>query len=201
MIQILGSLSENTELYINLESLFGCVKRSLQPDGIFIVSDMIGRNGDTYWPEALNALKPFWNELPESYRNNRVLNRVEEQFINPDGSVGMFGSIRSQDILPLLLERFNFKFFFPFGNIIYVFIGRAFGHNFNIEAEWDKDFVGRVHARDEAGILSGELKPTSMLAVLTNQETEKVLKDPVLTPGYCVRKDFGDDGSEPRRVL
>ena len=100
--------------------------------------------------------------------------------------------MRSQDILPLLLERFNFKFFYPYGNIIFVFIDRVFGHNFDVDAGWDRDFVERVHACDEAGILSGELKPTSMLAVLTNQKTEMVLKHPALTPEHCVRKDFAE---------
>ena len=72
--------------------------------------------------------------------------------------------MHSQDILPLLLERFNFKFFFPYGNLVFVFIDRFFGHNFDAGVDWDRDFVGRVHARDEAGMISGELKPVSMLA-------------------------------------
>jgi SAM-dependent methyltransferase len=184
----------------NLEGLFDSVKLSLKPDGLFIVADLIGRNGQMHWPEAMDALKPFWNELPQSYRYNRVLQRQEEQFINHDRSVAEQVGLRSQDILPLLLERFNFKFFYPYGNIIFAFIDRAFGHNFDVEAEWDKDFVDRVHAHDEAGILSGELTPASMLAVLKKQETEMVLKHPVLTPEHCVRKSFDDGRSERRRA-
>ena len=172
----------------NIEDLFDSVKWSLKPDGLFIISDMIGRNADMRWPEAMDALKPFWEELPDSYRYDRVLNRQEEQFMNPDGSIGKIGGVRSQDILPLLLERFNFKVFFPYGNIIFVFIDRAFGHNFDADAEWDRDFIARVHSHDEAGMLSGELKPTSLLAVLTKRQTDMVLRHPVLTPRHCVRK-------------
>jgi ubiquinone/menaquinone biosynthesis C-methylase UbiE len=178
----------------NLEGLFGSVERSLKPDGLFIIADLIGRNGQMRWPEALVALKPFWDELPEAYRYNRIMGRQEEQFINHDRSIEEGVGIGSQDILPLLQERFNFNFFYPYGNIIFVFIERCFGHNFDVTAEWDKAFIDRVHARDEAGILSGELKPTSMLAVLTRQKTEMVLRHPVLTPRHCVRKNFVEEG-------
>ena len=172
----------------NLEGVFDSVKRSLKKGGLFIVAEFIGRNGHMCWPEAMDALKPFWDELPESYRYNRVLRRQETQFINHDASREGFEAIRSQDVLPLLLERFNFKFFFPYVSITFVFIDRSFGHNFDAEADWDRDFVDRIHLRDEAGLLSGELKPTSMLAVLTNRPAEMVLRHPALTPQKCVRK-------------
>ena len=176
------------EVY-RLEGLFDSVKRALKPGGLFIISDKIGRNANMCWPEAIDAIKPFWQELPQSYRYNRLLKRQEEHFINPDGLIRMSGAIRSQDILILLIERFNFKFFFPYGNIIFVFIDKAFGHNFDVNADWDKGFVDRVHSYDEAALISGELAPVSMMAVLTREETEMVLRHPVLTPQHCVRKD------------
>ncbi len=171
----------------NLEGLFAAVRRSLRSNGLFIVSDMIGRNGTRLWPEAVEALKPWWQELPESYRFNRVTQRQEHEFINRDMTAQGLGSVRSQDILPLLLERFDCMFFFPYGNIIFAFIDRCFGHNFNAEADWDRDFIDRVHARDEAGLLSGELKPAAMLAVFTKRKTDMVLRHPVLTPRHCLR--------------
>ena len=172
----------------NLEDLFDSIKKSLQAEGLFLVSDMIGRNGHMRWPEAMEKLKPLWDELPESYRFNRLLKRHEAQYINHDCSNEGFEGIRAQDILPLLTERFNFDFFFPFGNLIFGFIDRSCGHNFDTEAEWDRDFIDRVHAVDEEGLLSGELKPTSMLAVLSKHETEPILRKPSLTPQFCVRK-------------
>ncbi len=172
----------------NLEGIFDSVKRALKKGGLFIVAELIGRNGRMCWPEALDALKPFWDELPESYRYNRVLERQETQFINHDASREGFEALRTQDVLPLLLERFNFRLFFPYVSITFVFIDRSFGHNFDVEADWDRDFVDRVHLRDETGLQSGELKPTCMLAVLTNRPAETVLRHPALTPQKCVRK-------------
>jgi len=52
---------------------------------------------------------------------------------------------------------------------------------------WDRDFIDRVEARDEAGILSGELSPTQMMAVLRTVPVETQLLDPRLTPQACVR--------------
>jgi SAM-dependent methyltransferase len=183
---------------LNLEGLFDSVLESLATDGVFLVSDMIGRNGHMRWPEALKELQPFWDELPGDYRYNRLLNRHEEQFINHDCSLEGFEGIRAQDILPLLMERFHFDFFFPFGNIIFVFVDRSFGHNFDAKSEWDRDFIDRVQARDEAAIISGELTPTSMLAVLSKRESETILRHPALTPGHCVRDTTAEpDNQEP----
>lgn len=180
---------------LNLEGLFDAVQQSLRSDGLFLISDMIGRNGHMRWPEAMDRLKPFWDELPENYRYNRLLNRHEEQYINHDCSTEGFEGIRAQDILSLLMERFSFKFFFPFGNIIFVFIDRTFGHNFDADADWDKDFIDRVHACDEACMISGEIKPTSMLTVLTKRETEMVLRHPALTPQHCLRETSAGEES------
>ena len=78
-----------------------------------------------------------------------------------------------------------------------MFIDKAFGHNFDANAEWDKDFIARVHTYDEAAITDGELTPNSMLAVLTREETEVVLRHPELTPQHCVRKGPDCEGVEP----
>jgi len=87
-----------------------------------------------------------------------------------------------------LNEYFNFELFIPFANIVTVFIDRPFGHNFDAKGEWDRDFIDRVHARDDAAILSGEITPTQMLAVLCNKEVSTTLLDPRLTPEFCARK-------------
>jgi len=172
---------------LNLEGLFDSVKQALDEEGLFLVSDMIGRNGHMRWPEAMKELGPFWNEMPKEYRNNRLLNRYEDQYINHDCSSEGFEGIRAQDILPLLVQRFNFRFFYPFGNIIFVFIDRPFGHNFKADEVWDRDFIDRIHSHDEECIISGDLKPTSMLAVLTNKQLDTIVRHPALTPSHCVR--------------
>src|SRR5258706_14141056 len=123
---------------------------------------MIGRNGNQRWQEALHEIKRFWREMPVDYRLNGALSRYEEEYINHDCSTEGFEGIRAQDILPLLIDRFDFPLFIAFGNVINVFVDRVFGHNFDLNGEWDRHFIDRVHAFEEQAILNGNLTPTRM---------------------------------------
>lgn len=172
---------------LELEHLFDAIKSALKPNGLFLTSDMIGRNGHQRWPEALEAMEPFWREMPEKYRYNHQLQRYEEEYINHDCSTHGFEGIRAQDILPLLTQKFNFELFIPFTNIVAVFVDRGFGHNFDASDPTDQAFIDRVHDRDEAGMLNGEWKPTQMIAVMRNEPCETQLVHPKLTPEYCIR--------------
>ncbi len=174
---------------LELEHLFDSIYKGLKKEGLFLTSDMIGRNGHMRWDEALKALKPLWDELPKKYKYNQVLRRQENRYINHDCSTRGFEGIRAQDILSLLVERFNFELFVPFANIITVFIDRPFGNNFDVNNPSDLDFIDRVHAVDEELILNGTLKPTQMLAVMTKEKSSKPTKlvDSILTPEYCIR--------------
>lgn len=172
---------------VELEHLFDAIATGLAPDGEFVVSDMIGRNGHRRWPEALEIVQEFWSEMPPSYRFNRQLQRQEDTFMDWDCSVEGFEGIRAQDILPLMLQRFGFRMFLAYGNVIDPFIDRGFGHNFDADGEWDREFIDRIHARDEAGIMSGQVKPTHMLAVLCNDRSVQPAVWKHLTPEFCVR--------------
>jgi SAM-dependent methyltransferase len=173
---------------VELENLFTATKKAMHAESYFLTSDMIGRNGHQRWPEALALVNEFWEELPEPYRYNQLLKRQEVQYINHDCSEHSFEGIRAQDILPLLTEMFHFELFLPFANLVTVFIDRPFGHNFDAQGEWDRDFIDRVHARDEEAILAGDIKPTQMLAVLRKEAIEPVLLEPHLTPEFCIRR-------------
>jgi hypothetical protein len=86
-----------------------------------------------------------------------------------------------------LLDRFHFHLFLPYGNAVFVFVDRPFGHNFDATADWDRGFIDRIHAADERGFLSGTLKPTSMLAVMALRPGGTKLREALLTPEYCLR--------------
>ena len=183
----------------NLEGLFDEVEESLDEKGTFIVNDMIGRNGHMRWPEALEAVHHFWQELPDDYRYNHQLKRHESVYENWDCSAEGFEGIRAQDILPLLVERFNFKLFVGMGNVIDIFVDRCFGHNFDINKEWDRAFIDKVHEFDETSILNGRVKPTHMLAVVTKASVEDPLFSRGLSPEFCVRDPSPDRISEVPR--
>ena len=171
----------------NLEGLFAAIKQTLTPQGRFITSDMIGRNGHQRWPEAAAIVREFWRELPEAYRYNMQLRRQEDDFIDWDCSQEGFEGVRAQDILPLLIETFDFEFFLGFANVIDPFIDRSFGHHFDANSEDDRALIDRIHARDEVEILAGRVKPTHMLAVLRKNYAGALAHWAHLTPNFCVR--------------
>jgi SAM-dependent methyltransferase len=172
---------------VNLEGLLDQVKKALAPGGRFLISDMIGRNGHQRWPEALDIVHEFWRKLPPSYRFNQIFGAYEELYQNWDCSVEGFEGVRSQDILPLLLERFYFCLFLPYGNVIDPFIDRAFGDHFDPAAEWDRSFIDQVQQRDEQELAAGHLTPTHMIAVLTNEPCPNPRFAGRFSPEFCVR--------------
>ncbi len=174
---------------VNLEGLFSQIRSALKPRGQLIISDMIGRNGHQRWPEALEIVHEYWRMLPQSYRFNCQLSRYEELYESWDCSQQGFEGIRSQDILPLLLEYFHFQFFFAFGNVIDPFVDRGFGHNFDATAKWDRDFIYQIHQRDQQEMLAGNIKPTHMLAVVGNDPDKPTLFSAPLSPEFCVRRE------------
>jgi len=180
--------------FVELELLFKKIRQALEPDGFFLVDDMIGRNGHQRWPEALRIVRQLWRELPDKYKYNRGTGQVEKEYENTDASVIGFEGVRAQDILPLLLMHFHFEVFIGFANIIDPFIDRTFGPNFDPDNAWDRSFIDRVHAFDMKNLEAGTLKPTHMYAVLRTHPTVQTKVFKHLTPGFCVRWP-------PRRVL
>lgn len=173
---------------VDLENLFSVIELALAPEGRFLTSDMIGRNGHMRWPEAMSIVHEYWRELPETYRWNRQLKRHEELYEFWDCSNEGFEGIRAQDILPLLIERFDFELFLPFGNVIDPFIDRSFGGNFDAESAADRDLIDRIHARDVAEMRAGTITPTHLIAVMRKRPFDgECLHPPGLGPERCVR--------------
>lgn len=173
---------------VALEHLFDAIAEAIGDDGVFVTCDTIGRNGHQRWPEALAIVRGFWKELPPHRRYNLQLRRQEDEFLDWDCASEGFEGVRAQDILPLLLERFGFKLFLGYGNVVMPFIDRSFGHHFDAKDPADRAFIDRIQARDDAAIRAGEITPCAMFAVLCNDRgvEPKVLDH--LTPQFCVRR-------------
>jgi SAM-dependent methyltransferase len=195
-----GVLANNSLHHVlNLEGLLGAIKASLSPTGFFVTSDMIGRNGHMRWPEALEIVHEFWRELPKRYTYNHLLKRYESLYENWDCAIDGFEGIRAQDILRMLIDRFEFDLFLPFSNVIDPFIDRTFGHNFDSSVAWDTNFIDRVHARDRAEIMRGAIKPTHILAAMRTGTRGRTSIVDGLTPEFCIR--LPDKRPVPFRAL
>ncbi len=172
---------------VELEALFGTAIEALGPDGLFLVNDMIGRNGHMRWPEALSLVETIWQTMPARYKRNHQLGRDEETFQNWDCSTEGNEGVRAQDILPLLMERFHFETFISFANIIDIFIDRSFGHNFKLDNPGDVAFIESVAALDEAKIAAGKIKPTHLIAAMRTKPVTATRCYEHWTPEFCVR--------------
>ena len=171
---------------VELESLFRTIRSGLSKEGVFVINDMIGRNGHMRWPEALEVVKRFWKYLPESHKYNHQLNRIEHNYVNWDCSVEGFEGVRAQDILPELLKAFEFDLFFGFANAIDIFVDRGFGPNFDPNNQWDRLYIDQIHDTDEDMLYRGQLKPTHMIAAVMREGAHlKAFQH--MTPGFCVR--------------
>jgi SAM-dependent methyltransferase len=173
---------------VELEFLFEQVGRALKNDGLFLTTDVIGRNGHMRWPEALMVLDPVWQCLPDRYKYNQQLQRLDTGFVNWDCSAEGFEGVRAQDILPLLLQRFHFHSFLAFGNLVDPFVDRGYGHNFDPQNADDAAFITALSELNDVLIDNGVIKPTMMFACMAKTPAEtRVYRH--WNPAFCIRDD------------
>ncbi|MDX1412519.1 MAG: hypothetical protein R3351_10205, partial [Nitrospirales bacterium] len=177
--------------FVDLETLFDKISYGLRGNGCFLTMDIIGRNGHMRWPEALEVVNAIWSSLPDKYKYHHLLKHFEEKYENRDYSIdGGFEGVRAQDILPLLIDRFDFALFFAFGNLVDVFLDRGFGPNFEIHREQDRIIIDFIASLDESLIENGVITPCHLIAELRKRDTlkhEKMRCFKHLTPKYCLR--------------
>src|ERR1700729_687382 len=157
---------------VNLEGLFTEVKASLDPEGVLLVNDMIGRNGHVRWPEAADLLRRIWDVAPEDYRWNPFLRGVEDVYPDIDCSTSGFEGIRAQDILPLLLERFHPDVYICFLNVADPFIDRVYGPNFDVNSPEDRAFIDALGRFDDAAIDLQLVTPTHLIGSFRTQPVQ-----------------------------
>ena len=180
---------------VRLERLFGGVRDALGERGVFLINDMIGRNGHLRWPEALAAVEEIWRRLPERYKYNHQLRRLEHEFSDWDCAAEGNEGIRAQDVLPLLIETFHFDSFIAFGNVIDVFVDRSFGHNFDPGVPEDVAWIDEIARLDEELLDRGEIKPTHLIAAARARPGASPRCYRHWTPEFCVRRP--DPGAGP----
>lgn len=173
---------------VELELLFEKIRLAIGTRGRFLTSDVIGRNGHMRWPEAMAEIERIWPQMPDRCKYNHALQRFEPMYENWDCSTEGFEGIRAQDILPLLRQSFHFEMFLAYGNLIDIFIDRAFGHNFDPQSEEDRNLIDRIASLDEELIEAGRLSPTHLVAIMRARPVEQPRYYKHLSPEFCTRK-------------
>ena len=160
---------------VELEKIFDFSKSHMKDEGIFAINDMIGRNGHQRWPETAKVITDLWPLLQPKQRYHVQLKRYYESFVDHDCSLGGidFEGIRSQDILPLMLERFYPLKFFGFGGFIDLLVDRGYGHGFDVNNPNDIAFITKYANLNETFLDSGAIKPTMMIATFSKKVVEE----------------------------
>jgi SAM-dependent methyltransferase len=151
---------------VNLEGLFDWVLAHLLPGGVFLSFDTIGRNGHMLWPESRYFVDRLWPLLPDKLRFDGLYKKVLPQYVDHDCSTQGFEGIRAQDILPLLVERFDFDAFLGYGGITDPFLGRRFADNFRADDPIATGFIELIEHTNDGLLLAGSVRPTRMAAVM-----------------------------------
>jgi len=160
--------------YISVE-----LSSALKTGGALLTSDVIGRNGHQLWPEALDEMQHYWKQLPRRLRRDRALGGAPKVFINYDHSAGGFEGIRAQDVLPCLLENFDFETCIAFGCLAIAVVDRRFGWNYDVESAGDRQLIDDLAECENVLLATGELKPTQLLGKLvprSGEATDRSLK-------------------------
>lgn len=147
----------------NLENLFEVIDNNSTDEMIFLINDMIGRNGHVMWPGTKKIVDLIWSKIERKYKYNHYTHLFDDEVFNLDCSTEGFEGIRAEDILPLLNKYFDYDIYLPFSVIVSRFIDRAYGHNFIVSNIDDMIKLRMIIEMDIKILTDKKLSPTQAL--------------------------------------
>lgn len=118
-----------------LEHLLDQIQGSLTPDGLFVVNEYVGPKRFQFPDEYLPLMDGLLEALPESHRRSRKDGSVKGRALRPDADevyrVDPSESIRSDEILGLIEERFEIVYRADFGGTLLQFVLSDIAGNFD----------------------------------------------------------------------
>lgn len=195
---------------VDLEHLYRQIRDSLDPGGVLIVHDMIGRNGHRRWPESLEVVERIWSTLPPELRRNGITGEVDDCYEDIDCAMDGFEGIRAQDVLPVLMDYLQPGFFLAYGSVIDPFVDRVYGGNFRMDVERDRALIERIGVLDDTLLDLGVVTPTRMTAtfhlnaqelrVYGDRTPQRSIRDPEALD-RAGRVSFDPRAADPLRLI
>ena len=117
---------------VELESVLAFIDGALAEDGEFwSIGEAIGRNGNRLWGRDLAAANACFAALPARLRHNHHSGRIDASLPDDDYGSGTFEGIRSQDIMPLLLERLDPVDLYRRNCFLWRLVNQAYSRNYD----------------------------------------------------------------------
>jgi SAM-dependent methyltransferase len=118
---------------VELESVLAFIDGSLADNGEFwSIGEAIGRNGNRLWGRDLAAANACFQALPARLRFNHHTGTTDASLPDDDYGSGTFEGIRSQDIMPLLLERLDPVDLYRRNCFLWRLVNQAYSRNYDM---------------------------------------------------------------------
>lgn len=156
--------------FIELERIFEEVNSSLKENGEFLViGEVIGRNGERLFTETKEMAQKIFDVLPEKFRYNNYTKKIDSDIPDIDFSKQSFESIRSEEILPLLLRYFKSKEYVTFDAFLSLLLDFRYGPNYDLNQRLDKSMVEMITNLDIYNISTSKLKPVCLFGIFSKK--------------------------------
>jgi len=145
------------------------IKKSMKSDGLYFIHEPIPRNGLRLWDETKKIAEKIWIQLPEKFKRDcidkdkhEIVAELPDRNLSKDG----FECIRSQDLYPILKEKFRVRNEVKGFSFARRFVDTRFGCNYDLNNPFDKAIVDTIIALDEEYSEKYNLKPEAIFMIL-----------------------------------
>lgn len=127
--------------FSNLEHIFNELRKSLKPNGLFILNEFVGPSQFQWTEKQINITNELLEILPEKYKVDLTTGDLKERIYRPAiefmNDYDPSEAIRSSDIVPLVAKYFKIEERIDYGGTILHLLLQNIVGNFNPSKEED----------------------------------------------------------------
>ena len=156
--------------FLKLEHVLDQVNRGLAAQGQFLVSgEWIGRRGLQRYPDAQRMAQSIFDRLPARLRRDSYTGEIHSTLPDIDYSVNSFEAIRSEEILPLVLDRLRPLEYVVYDGLLTPLLDFRYGPNYDMSSEHDRTLAAMITLMDVELVRTGVLRPTALTGIFAKK--------------------------------
>jgi SAM-dependent methyltransferase len=152
-----------------LEHLLDQIRRSLRKDGLFVINEYVGPARFQFPDERLPLMNKLLAAIPETHRRSLRNGHVKDEVLRPDAKevqrVDPSESVRSDEIMALVEERFEIVYKADFGGTLLQFVLSDIAGNFDPADSRDVALIDLICLYEDTLIEQGVLPSDFTYAV------------------------------------